>query len=143
MITASDYAAKQSSTRSASGRETTENRLPLVGRLRDFKQALKKIVKRNELDISVDDLAELLERGYTAMKEGRAVKFVPDDNSMLVFAASLAPVENMIGKYGLKEAARLINFTQRGSKGGSIGKVMHAICAKIGVNWAVDHKPNK
>ena len=77
------------------------------------------------------------------MKEGRAVKFVPDDNSMLVFAASLARAENTEGKYGLREAASLVNFVQRGSKGGSIGKLMHAICATIGVNWAADHKPNK
>ena len=62
---------------------------------------------------------------------------------MLVLAASLAPVENMKGKYGLKEAASLVKFVQRGSKGGSIGKLMHAICATIGVNWAADHKPNK
>ena len=140
MITASDYAAKQSSTRTASGREMTESGLPLVGRLCDFKPALEKIIKQYKLKITADDFAELLERGYTAMNERRAVTFATRDKLMLEFVASLAPVENMEGKYGLRHAATLIYFVQRGSNGGSIGKLMHAICATIGINWAGDHK---
>ena len=144
MITAADYAAKQSSSDAgAGGREMTGSGMPLVGRVRDFKPALGRIVKQYKLKITVDDLAELLERGYTAMNERRAVTFASRHKRMLEFAAGLAPAENTEGKYGLREAASLVNFVQRGSKGGSIGKLMHAICATIGVNWAADHKPNK
>ena len=41
----------------------TGSGMPLVGRVRDFKPALGRIVKQYKLKITVDDLAELLERG--------------------------------------------------------------------------------